>query len=210
MIDLLQNIETSPNGRARLSLTTEECQAFKSAMLQGRTYMDRVSMGFTMRLLQVQKVYGEYDCVLRELDHLEGQRTQSSTKKPTQFKNAPLHPLWHKHFATSQHMFSNIGIHWGIAFGGSGNKRFGGLINEVAQNDGDKIGVWPGKLAHRFMTDAWVFRAGRRHLTGDWIIYGKSEGKNYYLDIATHKEDDSVLFEKLRSSAESEFPFIFC
>lgn len=48
-------------------------------------------------------------------------------------------------------------------------------------------------------------------MTGDWIVFGKQQGKNYYLDLATHAEPEEParLYEKLRGGSEAEFPFLF-
>lgn len=50
-----------------------------------------------------------------------------------------------------------------------------------------------------------------RGLTGDWIIFGIHESKNYYLDLGTHSEgeDGESLYKKLRNGCQAEFPFLF-
>jgi hypothetical protein len=56
-------------------------------------------------------------------------------------------------------------------------------------------------------------RGNASKLTGDWMVFGKHEGKNYYLELATHHEGEKhnadKLFEKLRLGCAAEFPFIF-
>ena len=165
------------------------------------------------RLLEVKKAYGEYNCVLRELDHLEGLRSISDTKEPTPFSKAPLHPFWHKHFFAGQHMLANVGLHWGLRGGGEGNHRLDSAIKEIAESSGEDADVWPGQLAHRFYSGGLETRTARRDLTGDWIIYAKHDGRNYYLDVATHEEakkmGDAAVYSKIQQGSQAEFPFLF-
>lgn len=46
---------------------------------------------------------------------------------------------------------------------------------------------------------------------GDWIIFAKHKGKNYYFDLATHQEgrEPKRLISKLRAGSACEFPFLF-
>ena len=54
-------------------------------------------------------------------------------------------------------------------------------------------------------------RTAARKLTGDWIIFAKQDGKNYYLDVATHEEgsDPDTLYRKLQDGSQAEFEFLF-
>jgi hypothetical protein len=50
-------------------------------------------------------------------------------------------------------------------------------------------------------------------MTGDWIIFAKHEGQNFYLGLATHEEAmpqvADQLYDKLRGGSAWEFPFLF-
>lgn len=86
------------------------------------------------------------------------------------------------------------------------------MINEVMNQHGDNPDVWPAYLIDRLVLSGFEERA-KRGLTGDWLIFAKHNGMNYYLDLATHEEgiDDNahVLFEKLKNGSRAEFPFLF-
>jgi hypothetical protein len=60
--------------------------------------------------------------------------------------------------------------------------------------------VWQRVLSHRFMLDGYTDRATNQRLTGDWIIFGKHDGANYYLDLATH--EDGTQPERLLERAD--------
>ncbi|MGB7100328.1 MAG: hypothetical protein WBD95_16405 [Xanthobacteraceae bacterium] len=63
---------------------------------------------------------------------------------------------------------------------------------------------------HKLVLDGFIDRANRG-LTGDWIIYAKHEGYQYYVDLAAHEEadDGERLYQKLRHGSFAEFPFLF-
>jgi hypothetical protein len=68
-------------------------------------------------------------------------------------------------------------------------------------------------LVHRLYVDGFEERAAQR-LTGDWIIFAKHDGQNYYLDLATHEEaqgqaNSERLMQKLRDGSRAEFRFLF-
>jgi hypothetical protein len=191
-----------------VSLSFEQIGAIKRALTSERPYADRMSFGFALRLLMVRTDLREDQLVLDELDCLEGIRADSRTKTETQFKYPPLHPFWHKHFTAPRHLLRNISIRW--ALDGERQRDLDALIRDVQENHGSDPDSWPGVLVHRFVLDAYVDRA-RRGLTGDWIIFAKHEGANYYLDLATHEEADEPqrLYEKLRLGSAAEFPFLF-
>jgi hypothetical protein len=69
-------------------------------------------------------------------------------------------------------------------------------------------------LVHRLNVDGLEERALAQRLTGDWIIFAKRDGENYYLDLATHEEAEGPanserLMQKLQAGCQSEFPFLF-
>lgn len=84
------------------------------------------------------------------------------------------------------------------------------MLSDVATTHGNEPDKWPGIVTYRMIVDGYTHRV-RRGLTGDWIIFGKYAGENYYLDLATHEEgaEPEKLYEKLRQGSAGEFPFLF-
>ena len=193
------------------SFSLEEWAAIKRAVADNAPYADRISIGLAVRLSLSQHQPDRLD-VLREINALEGLRPETNTNGPAPFKHAPLAPLWHTHFFRPRHVLRNIGDRWGVARG-QGNRDLGSLLSQVAVECGDDPVRWPGELAHRF-GGGLSERAEARRLTGDWIIFGKYQGRNYYLDLALHEEGEGAcnsaqLMNKLRASSQFEFPFLF-
>lgn len=46
----------------------------------------------------------------------------------------------------------------------------------------------------------------KKELRGEWIVFKKHEGKNYYLCLASHYEDDKTIFEEKLMKCLTEFP----
>jgi hypothetical protein len=190
------------------SFSDEERRAIKSGITGYRPYANRVSFAFATRLFMLKAKLREDHFVLDELDYLEGISPRSRTKKEEQFRHSPLHPFWHKHFSAPRHFIRNIGIQWGLA--GKGNRRLMQMLQQVAHEYGDDHDQWPKVTAHKLVIEGSQNRS-IQGLTGDWIIFGKHGGQNYYLDLAEHEEADTSqrLYEKLRAGNFAEFPFLF-
>jgi hypothetical protein len=148
--------------------------------------VDRISFALAVRLFEMRSSLREQALVIDELDVLEGLRPRLHTKAAEQFKHVPLHPLWHKHFSAPRHAMRNIGNRWNIC--GTNQKALDAMVRKVAADYGADPDVWQRVLPHRFMLDGYTDRATNQRLTGDWIIFGKHDGANYYLDLATHEE----------------------
>lgn len=209
-----------------VNLSRDEMGILKRQILMDRPYADRVSFAMAVRISGMPARGLDSFAVFDELDFLEGRRSVSCSVAATQFKHPPLFPFWHKHFWSARHIARNLIVRWGLDRGG--NRDLDKLIDSVASEFGDDPEVWPGMLADKLVMGGFHERArsgqaatvreipfGRRRgygLTGDWIIYGKHSGKNYYLDMASHTEGEApgALMSKLRHGSAAEFPFCFC
>jgi len=193
-----------------VSLSLDQVRAIKRHATRDAAYADRVSLGFAVALAQLGEALGEDLDVLHEIDTLEGLASSSSTKESTQFKHPPLHPFWHKHFSTARHLMRNMGDRWGL--GKSGNRELSAMIERVAAECGDQPDLWPKRLVHQLVLGGLDDRAAARHMTGDWIIFAKHEGRNFYLSLGSHAEaarDSDAVYQRLRDGSEWEFPFLF-
>jgi hypothetical protein len=76
---------------------------------------------------------------------------------------------------------------------------------------GDQPDLWQMRVPYQFVFDALENRAGC--MTGDWVIFAKHQGQNFYLGLETHgkaraEDSDSVIYQRLREGSEWEFPFL--
>ncbi|SFK71680.1 hypothetical protein [Caulobacter sp. UNC279MFTsu5.1] len=58
------------------------------------------------------------------------------------------------------------------------------------------------------VTGLYLERKNRKKLTGEWIIYAKHGGKNYYLTLARHDEGDENILERVTDYCVGEFPWL--
>ena len=52
-------------------------------------------------------------------------------------------------------------------------------------------------------------RSRDQRLTGEWIVYARHEGRNYYLCLARHDEEDATIFDRIKNGCVDEFPFLY-
>ena len=192
-------------------MTLDEVTAFKRLVTGDASFADRISLGFAMQLVWLQQTTRDDQGALLEIQHLE-QGVPTTTKPAEQFKHKPLHPFWHKHFFSSRHLLFNAGERWNIARG-PGNRDLDAMIGQVVSEQGHDPAMCVKLLAYRFLMGSIEERSEANRLTGDWIIFAKHEGNNYYLDLATHEEGEVEnapgLLNKLRNSSSMDFPFLF-
>ena len=193
----------------KTSFTLSELRAIKAAISFAAPYAERMSFGFAYQLFDLDHRLGEKHIVLRELDGLEGLSDSSSTKGAEQFKRGPLRPFWHKHFSAPRHLLKNVGVRWG--FEAQGNRDLTRLLEDIARENGCDPNLWQKRLAYEVVMGGIQDRVAAKRTTGDWIIFGKHAGDNYYLALATHEEarQPEQLLEKLRNGSAAEFPFLF-
>ena len=196
----------------KISMTLDEVAAYKRAITCNAEFSDRISVGFAIRLEIQRAAHGDEHHVLWEIEHLE-KGIETTTKPASQFKFPPLHPFWHKHFSSYRHTLRNIGERWNVSRGG-GNRDLKAMIDRVADECGRDPDLWPKKIAHDCIIGALEERSADRRMSGDWIIFAKYNGQNYYLDLATHEEGlpggpAEHLYERLKQGSSAEFPFLF-
>ena len=207
MAEVLSRVLERAEQSELISFTQEQVREIKLQVFEQREYVDRISLVFAFRILAYFSSKGRQHAVFDELDFLEGIHARTRTKAAKQFKHKPLHPFWHKHYFDAYHIVKNIGAHWGLEHGG--NARLDQMIHGVKDEFGMDPNKWGGALCHQFAVEGFWARVRTGKLTGQWIIFAAHEGKNYYLDLASHEESDADLFVRLRDSSQAEFPFLF-
>lgn len=157
-----------------------------------RLLRDQLAEGMRRRIINVFAVYDEI-----------GQMEGSDPPRPTGTKPAAplkreLRGLMHKHYKVSSlaSFALNQQNHWRRK---DNQVRGDKIINEFLR-DGHA-----GKLAHELVLGAHTERHAAKQMTGEWIVYVYVAGVNYYLTLATHKEPDAEVKERVRTCF-AEFP----
>ncbi|WP_432755556.1 hypothetical protein [Pseudomonas sp. WMBT8] len=130
-------------------------------------------------------------------------------KAPIQNKRPPLKGLWHKHYLQDGLASIAMNVDKGL-------KRFGMPFFdqkiEEAKAAGETRYVDPTDipaLVDDIVSGNRQRLAEQQALSGEWIIFAKYEGQNYYLTIATHdKGTHQHVREQIEQVCCVEFPFL--
>lgn len=146
--------------------------------------------------------------VVHEIRLLEAGQV-SSLKPPIQNRHAPLKGLWHKHYLEDGLPSLAKNVSRGLSKYGMpyfdqkvAEAKAAGETRYVTAEDVQALAadVVHGNLARL---------RGAEAITGEWILFAKHEGKNYYLDITTH---DKSSHDNVRRNIDAlcchEFPFL--
>jgi hypothetical protein len=149
-----------------------------------------------------------FQFVEQEIMHLEG-LGRTSTKPAATFKGK-LSGFMHKHFYVPGYEHPGVNARLAWQLDKSNSKKASQMVLRIAKqhkNSGqttDELWKFSGQVANEFVKGLRDRLLG--NATGDWIVYGTHEGRNYYLCIAKHREDDFTL-NTIKLCA-IEFPFI--
>lgn len=146
--------------------------------------------------------------VMDEVRFLEGKGKKTATKPATRFTKPPLEGLWHKHFFVSYFLVRNLCNYLGVEQGHQKNLKR--IIDDVIENSKSEYFTeeMSAQIAHRVSIEAFQERAGADRLTGEWIVFGKQDGKNCYLSVASHDEGDDVIFNRIQQYCLPQLSFL--
>lgn len=172
-------------------LEVEEAIKLVKESLDAAMRSGSYSLGFLIDLATV-KAEGKIDWhrIVDEIAAMEGAGTVSTTKPEQPFKGKHLKGYWHKHHTQARYLPQN-------------------LANEMMVDDTIRRILHPhigedltpqllGRLTHALVVDGHNRRLRERRLTGEWILFAKSDRANYYLTLASHQEPDPIIAERLR------------
>jgi hypothetical protein len=139
--------------------------------------------------------------ILRAISDLEQGEPPSGVKRATQFKNMPLMGLWHKHYFSAHFLVGNILL-------GLGKNGLEKLVNEVMDPAKSTVITREmiNELVQRVTHEPLETRDARKRLTGEWIVYLRHQGKNYYLSCNTHEAGDQFIYDRIMENCVRDFP----
>lgn len=172
--------------------------------------ISRVSQFLIIQLASICKhrIYNTFS-ITDVIQELEGVG-RGCKQRVNQFKHPPLKGLWKAHFFDARFIARNISNHWGLEYENS--QKFTVLFNRVTAEEEiqpTRLG-WQGRLAHEMTVGAYEERSRTNNRTGEWVIFSKHNGKNYYLFISRHtsKEENHSVHDFFKTLCEHEFPFL--
>jgi hypothetical protein len=199
---------TLPDGRMA-EVASDDMVRYAEAIGLQEIAPGRYSKLFAFKLFLHETFDGlERHYVLDELKALEGQpNVAPNTKPPTQFSQEPLNGLWHKHFFSALFVGHNIATHVNPKkLRDTVARIFDPTVSPVITKE------MVHELAHDVTEGALRERETQNKLTGEWIVFAKHNGKNYYLTITKHPTDravgDQAIYDEINSIAYKQFPFL--
>lgn len=146
--------------------------------------------------------------VVSQIRVLEGVEAARGLKAATLFKHPPLQGLWHQHYledglpSVARNIQKGIGK-FGLPYvkqkiadaKASGEERYF-TEADVAQ------------IAYDAVMSNWERLINSEALTGEWLVFAKHEGKNYYLSLGKHNSGDDLLRSQIDAVCLQEFPFL--
>jgi hypothetical protein len=194
-----------PDGEVKL--TGPDLQEFAEAIGLARLAPGRLSWVFVTKIYVIARLNGlDPAFIVDQVRALEGEGSHRGMKPATQFKHPPLAGLYHQHFFAPQFLAQNMLVQ----LGKKGIDRF--VHEAFVEGDfptEDKI----ADLARKLTFDQYEARYEQQKLTGEWIVFAKHEGKNYYLTVSRHTdpkkpEEDQALFREIEYYCYRQFPFL--
>ncbi|WP_221899383.1 hypothetical protein [Xanthomonas sp. GW] len=146
--------------------------------------------------------------VVSQIRVLEGVEAARGLKAATPFKHPPLQGLWHQHYLEDGLPSMARNIQKGI--GKFGLPWFKQKIAD-AKASGEERYVTEAdvvQIAHDAVVSNWERLINNEALTGEWLIFAKHEGKNYYLSLGKHNSGDDLLRSQINAVCLQEFPFL--
>jgi hypothetical protein len=169
---------------------------------------DRVSDYFVAQLkhlLEEGRVHTE--SIVDEINYLEDPKDRTRTKKAKKFSGGRLKGFWHTHFFNGD--VSQQATNYLKLLNKEGAVE---LIIKDIMAETDDPAIIAKKIAERIVPQQFDDITNKKSWTGDWVIYAKYEGKNYYLMICKHSsqgEDTDHLYYEMKEKCGSQYPFLF-
>jgi hypothetical protein len=185
-----------------ISVTSDRLAVFRSFYVSGSDLSSRMSelLWFDMYVLEVKFGVSPHD-ILKSITNLEAGEPHSGIKPATIFRNLPLKGLWHKHFFSAHFLVNNISL----ALGKNGLEK---LVEEVMdpKKSGTITREMIQELAHRVTHEPVEKRDQQGKITGEWVIFAKHGGKNFYLCLNTHNAGDQFIYDRIIEHCVRDFP----
>lgn len=139
--------------------------------------------------------------IIDEVKRLETLSNDGYTKEATQFKHAPLHPLWHQHYFSDHFLVHNIQNEIKKSFNTIWDESMGEKNSVIEQKHLDK-------LVHNLVEGTIETRSNEKRITGEWLVFSKETTGNIYLCMATHTTGDTNIYNRLEYCCEHQFPLL--
>jgi hypothetical protein len=185
-------------------LTQKDIRDYADLFCLDKYAEGRYSSMFVLNMILYEKLHGINPFqIVDEIRAIEGESGITKTKAASEFTKPPLSGLWHKHFFSARFMPKNI-------LNQLGNGKLKAIVEEVLDPENSPVVTEEmiNELSHRVTLETFESRATKGKLTGEWIIFARHDGQNYYLCLATHDTGDQKIYDNIKAGCFGEFPFL--
>ncbi|ELL1566559.1 hypothetical protein V9J52_003394 [Vibrio cholerae] len=181
---------------------TPELEVFARKYQINRYAPARYSWYFLLQLMMYQQKFGvEPAEIVEAIKELEIDGNHNLIKPATQFRHLPLKGLWHKHYFSARFMAQNLQLHHGK----NGIKK---ILNKHWTPGQDLTDDILRTVAEEFTFKAFEDRADSGKLTGEWLVFAKYKGENFYLALGEHEGDHQSLYDAIKTLCVPQFNFL--
>lgn len=156
---------------------------------------------------EINRVFDAKDLV-HPIKVMEGLTSSDSTRPPDQFLHPPLTGLYKKHFISPRFIVENL---FNFLRSKEGGRHFNAVWEEASKVSGSELinETFTKYLSHRMVIDPIGIKSSSNRLTGEWVVFHKHHGVNYYLTIAFHGETNEQIHKKVVLACKfDDLPFV--
>ena len=146
--------------------------------------------------------------VVSQIRVLEGVEAGRGLKTAPQFKHPPLKGLWHQHYLEDG--LPSVARNIERAYGKFGLPWVEQKIADAKASSEEKFFTEAdaAEIAYDAVVSNWQRLIDSEALTGEWLVFAKHEGTNYYLCLGKHTSGDDLLRSRIDAICLHEFPFL--
>ena len=151
---------------------------------------------------EIRRTFSTFD-LTQPIKVLEGLSSSSATGQEDQFQHAPLTGLYKKHFTSPRFLPTNL---LNFLRSKEGGRHLNEVLDKAAQADG--CDAFTKYLSHHMVIDPIEIKSSSNKMTGEWVVFHKHEGKNYYLTFGLHSETNDEIYKRIAFACEFDsLPF---
>lgn len=155
---------------------------------------------------EINHVFDIFD-LAQPIKVLEGVSSSDATPPADQFRHPPLVGLYKKHFNSARFLPTNL---LNFLRSKEGNRHFNKAWDEAARASGSQHidDVFVKHLSHHMVVDPVEIKSTSNKMTGEWVVFHKHQGANYYLTFASHKETNDDIYKRVVTACDFDnLPF---
>ena len=157
-----------------------------------------------LREIEFNRIFSIFN-ITDELKALEGLRSQSATPEPFAFNHAPLVGLHKKHFTDPRFLATNLANFAQSKKPMEKEHRREAWTEAVAHSqDGTVDKSFAGAFVHAMVMGAFEKKVRSNSMTGEWIVFAKRPGGNYYFTLASHGEPNEAIYKRVTFCATND------